>query len=331
MAWLIGIDEAGYGPNLGPLVMTAAPIAIPDDQMPVDLWQRLHKAVRRHTDDDDGRLLVADSKQVYSPARGLAPLEKSVLAALHTSFYWRHGLALALNLKSLLGLLCPVDLLDGQQTDLHAESWYHGNTTLPLAADGSVLTAATESLREACADCGVFIGVCRSVVVCAPRFNDLTDSCDSKAAALAYGLTLLLRESMANAHGDDAIDFLIDKHGGRNQYGAMLTQALAAGFVWGREEGAGRSYYEVEGLDRPVRITVQPRADLEHFSVALASMVSKYVREALMAEFNAFWQGHVAELEPTAGYPGDSSRFFEQIRPAMQTLGLCERQVWRRR
>jgi len=63
MAWLIGIDEAGYGPNLGPLVMTAAPIAIPDDQMPVDLWQRLHKAVRRHTDDDDGRLLVADSNR----------------------------------------------------------------------------------------------------------------------------------------------------------------------------------------------------------------------------------------------------------------------------
>jgi hypothetical protein len=299
--------------------------------MPVDLWQRLHKAVRRHTDDDDGRLLVADSKQVYSPARGLAALEKSVLAALHTSFHSQHGLALALNLKSLLGLLCPTDRLDLQQAELDSEAWYRGNTDLPVAADRTGLTTAIECLRDACRECGVVIGVCRSVVVCASRFNDLTDSCDSKAATLAYGLILLLRESMANAHGDDAVDFLIDKHGGRNQYGAMLTQALAAGFVWGREEGAERSYYEVEGLDRPVHITVQPRADLEHFSVALASMVSKYVREALMAEFNAFWQGHVAELKPTAGYPGDSSRFFEQIRPAMQTLGLCERQVWRRR
>src|SRR5437879_3788489 len=98
MAWLVGIDEAGYGPNLGPLVMTAAPIAIPDGQKPTDLWQELSKVVRRHTDEDDGRLLVADSKQVYSPARGLVSLEKSVLAALHTSFHSRLGVALALNL-----------------------------------------------------------------------------------------------------------------------------------------------------------------------------------------------------------------------------------------
>jgi hypothetical protein len=25
MAWIIGIDEAGYGPNLGPFVMTTPP------------------------------------------------------------------------------------------------------------------------------------------------------------------------------------------------------------------------------------------------------------------------------------------------------------------
>src|SRR5205085_11713046 len=129
----------------------------------------------------------------------------------------------------------------------------------------------------------------------------------------------------------EPVAFLIDKHGGRNHYGAMLTEALSAGFVWGREEGPERSVYEVDGLDRPVRITVQPRADVEHFPVALASMISKYVREALMGEFNAFWRQHVADLQPTAGYPGDSSRFLEQIRPALLKLGVEQRQVWRRK
>jgi len=38
------------------------------------------------------------------------------------------------------------------------------------------------------------------------------------------------------------------------------------------------SVYSVTGLNRAVRWTFQPRADAEHFSVALASMVRKYVR-----------------------------------------------------
>ncbi len=33
----IGIDEAGYGPNLGPLVMSAVVAESPDDRMP-DVW-----------------------------------------------------------------------------------------------------------------------------------------------------------------------------------------------------------------------------------------------------------------------------------------------------
>jgi hypothetical protein len=65
--------------------------------------------------------------------------------------------------------------------------------------------------------------------------------------------------------------------------------------------------------------------------VALASMVSKYVREILMLEFNAYWQNHVPGIEPTAGYPGDSHRFFAAIRPAIMKLGIPDSAVWRQR
>src|SRR3989442_1432980 len=82
MPWIIGIDEAGYGPNLGPLVMTSVACRVPNELAEGDLWDVLKSAVRRHPSEDDGRLLIEDSKLVYSPARGLLDLETGVIAAL---------------------------------------------------------------------------------------------------------------------------------------------------------------------------------------------------------------------------------------------------------
>jgi ribonuclease HII len=129
----------------------------------------------------------------------------------------------------------------------------------------------------------------------------------------------------------EAACFFIDKHGGRNTYAAMLQDAVADGMVVAHEEGRERSVYSVLGLDRDIRLTFQPRADAEHFGVALASMVSKYLREILMGEFNQFWQTHVAGLKPTAGYPGDAQRFWEAIRPAAQRLNIAQATLWRRK
>jgi len=70
-------------------------------------------------------------------------------------------------------------------------------------------------------------------------------------------------------------------------------------------------------VDRQVGVrslTFQPRADQSYFCVALASMVSKYLRELLMGEFNRFWQEHVPGLRPTAGYPTDAARRWERPR-----------------
>ena len=37
-------------------------------------------------------------------------------------------------------------------------------------------------------------------------------------------------------------------------------------------------------------------------------MLSKYLRETLMTRFNAYWQTHLPDVMPTAGYYGDGTR-----------------------
>ncbi len=320
MPWIIGIDEAGYGPNLGPFVMTSVACRVPPELAAGSLWDALRPAVRRAAEPADGRLLVEDSKVVYSSARGLLELETGVLAAASPC---RPGQPLTL--AGFVDWLCPAD-----HAELRTEPWYTGTTPLPLLA-GEVFGGCGERFGTASRERGLGWGLIRSVVVCPARFNALLDRWDSKGAVLSLCLADLLRHNQAPDEGDEPLAFFIDKHGGRNAYAAMVQHAFADGMVLAHEEGRERSIYRVAGGKRPVELTFQPRADAEHFCVALASMVSKYLREVLMREFNAFWQGHVPDLKPTAGYPGDAARFFDAIKPAAQKLGLAESALWRRK
>jgi ribonuclease HII len=319
MAWVIGIDEAGYGPNLGPFVMTAVALRVPDDDAR-DLWQRLAGAVRRDTDPDDGRLLVADSKVVYSAARGLGHLENAVLAA-HLPSEGNGRLLLERYIEGLYA---------SSHAALRRERWYSGTTALPVAVEPARCAEARERFAAVCRQAGVVCGLVRGVVVCPEQFNALTEAAGSKGAVLRHGLAELVRECW-RLDADEPLTFFIDKHGGRNTYAAMLQDAVPEGIVLAYHESAARSVYGVAGIKRAVRWTFQPRADAEHFSVALASMVSKYVREVLMAEFNRFWQEQVPGLKPTAGYPGDARRFHDAIRPAAERLGIPEAALWRRK
>lgn len=321
MPWIVGIDEAGYGPNLGPLVMTSVACRVPEGLTGACLWEVLRSAVRRHPEADDGRPLVDDSKLVYSTTRGLRDLETAVLALLSP---WRKGGAGSL--RHYLDWACPPSV-----SELSREAWYDGTTAVPVVAEAAVYAQAAERFDGACRQAELVWGLVRSVVVCAPRFNAMLDQWGSKGAVLAQGLTELLQVNCGPADDEETVLVFVDKHGGRNTYAAMLQNALTEGVVVAEEEGMNRSAYRVLGLKRELRFSFQPRADAAHLCVALASMLSKYLREVLMLEFNRFWQAHVPGLKATAGYPGDAARFFDAIQPALQRLGLPEEAVWRRK
>ena len=101
MGFVIGMDEAGYGPNLGPLVLTATVWEVPGRwPKKTDFWKTFDSVAEREitkkkgasgrkagTDNGgnegaetrppaDDRLHIADSKEVYCPATGLGALER---------------------------------------------------------------------------------------------------------------------------------------------------------------------------------------------------------------------------------------------------------------
>ena len=315
MPWVIGIDEAGYGPNLGPLVQAAIPLKLPEGDS--GGWETLRAVVRRSHEEDDRRLLIDDSKKVYNQG-GLEALEHGVRAAL-------------LLLDSTVGDLIHKTALPRVREELSCEAWYEASEVAPVIADPKTIVAARSALAEG-QPAGMTFGRPAAAVVPTPRFNRICDASGSKATVLSQGLIELISATRTELPPDgEPLMIHCDKHGGRNYYAAMIQEAFPDGWVVTERESADESRYRIEMLDRPVTVAFRPRADGDSVAVALASMLCKYLREICMRQFNRFWIQHVPGLKPTAGYPLDARRFYDAIRSAMARLGMAEDCVWRKR
>jgi ribonuclease HII len=300
--WVVGIDEAGYGPNLGPLVQAAVAVELPDGD-PAG-WDSLKPLVRKARGRDDGRILVDDSKKVYTRG-GIEALERGLARTIGVPAGSFHSF-----LQSILLAECLEDLC--------AEHWFACDDLLPLHVHE----------RPAA---GLPFPACTAAVNLVPTklFNQVVSGSGSKGTVLACGLTALLGAMRATGAGPLVV--MCDKQGGRNFYAAMLQASFPDGWVVVERESAAESRYRIENIERPITVSFRPRADGDSIAVALASMLCKYLREVCMGQFNRFWAKQVPGLEPTAGYPNDARRFYERIEPLLEKLGLTAEQVWRSR
>src|SRR5262249_54994115 len=165
MRWIVGIDEAGYGPNLGPLVMTAVAMRAPDDLADVNLWRLLKKAVRRSTNKDARRLMIDDSKAVYSTAKGIEDLELGVLATVLNNLVSEPP-----TLSSYLNVVAR-DALG----DLKLENWYVGERRLPVQVHAVRWRRAAERFGRECLEHRLEWRLVRSSIICPARFNAWLD------------------------------------------------------------------------------------------------------------------------------------------------------------
>ena len=212
MPWVVGIDEAGYGPNLGPLVQAAVALHLPDGDHAG--WDTLQPVVRRCCDVPDSRLLIDDSKKVYTRF-GLAALELGVMSSLILT---ESTVGDVLRRGTLAGV--------GIREVLASEVWYDPAESTPVAVTGEEVLAAFTGFHEALTD-DVGIGLAEAIIVPTPRFNRFCDEFGSKAVVLSHGLIELIPSALdAMPRDNKPVVFLCDKHGGRNYYGAMLQEAF---------------------------------------------------------------------------------------------------------
>ncbi len=321
MPYLIGTDEAGYAPRLGPLVISASVFWVDDRGDGDDLYRRLKHIVCRKPARGavQRRLAIADSKAIYSTAGGLQWLERGVLAML-----------------SLLGS-CPQDwldiwrILDAQSLDrLPAQPWHANCTlTLPVAADADELERFVSTLRRGMDRAGVRLLALASRAIFPAEFNSANDRWGNKSQTLSKHTLALLAEMLGHCTGQ-SVQVVCDKHGGRNAYGRLLQEQFPESLVEIYGESTAESVYRW-GSD-PERIDVRFRAGGESFlPAALASMTSKYLRELSMRLFNEYWCQRVENLAPTAGYPADAVRFRDAVRDTQQALGIADHVMWRSR
>lgn len=313
---LIGTDEAGYGPNLGPLVVVATAWSLPEGLNPHELWQSLAGVLTNQYRTHDRRLYVADSKAVYSAGDGLESLEVPVLAFLQSL-----GVGLS-RIDALAASLCADDF----QTRFLAEPWNQGELQpLPIDSCRDHVTEWTEQLRLAMSQSAVTLVGIRARILFPAEFNVLVAETDSKGSVLSTA-TLQLVRGLCDQFPGLPTSVFCDKHGGRNRYDEVIATQFDDRFVFRLEESRERSRYRMDNLEFCFRTKAESL-----LPVALASMTAKYFREVLMHQFNRWWRLHVPDLKPTQGYPVDAKRFRSEISAAVDRLGVREECLWRTR
>lgn len=295
---IIGIDENGLGPRLGPLIATAATLEV----------RRYDRSALRALGDELG---IGDSKQVSAFGRmaHAESLALAVAARAGAAPTDADALLAALSLDGLVALRAPCP--DGSTA---AQCW----PSLALPAFGGEL-ARGEAMLSALERRGVRLTRVRSAIACAGAFNEWVGGGGSKLALDLHLFERLLLDGRASAGGE--LHAICGMVGGIRRYAPRLSRLGAITIV---EESKGLSRYEASALGA---LSFEVSADDRHLPVGLASMIGKYLRELAMARLVGFYRAHDETLPEVSGYHDPVTRRFveasEGLRRRLAIVGSC--------
>ena len=356
--FILGTDEAGYGPNLGPLVISVSVWTAERDLDGTEMYSRLRPVVcqasnKKELKSNPGSFLLDASKKLYQGrnAAGLKHLEYALLSSLRS-------LGRIADNASFSDLFDALTICNDQTYPL--PPWEEPESLpLPIDADKALLDETTAAFKRIQEESGIHLTDLRSDVVFPARFNAQCDALGNKSTLLSKTTLNLLKSAMKNCPGETVV--WCDKHGGRNFYADLLndcfnespqkqdvengdekdesSQLLLFDDCEKQDEQASPDFVEILEQSESIssyRFTWQGYVRTIHFQAksdcsppaALASIACKYFRELFMNQLNEYWQKKIPGLEPTAGYPVDAKRFLEQIKTE---IDFPMDQLWRKK
>ena len=224
----VGIDEAGYGPTLGPLTTAMTVFRIKgwsEGQRAPNLWSRLRRVIGRTASDArSGKLPINDSKQLKLPNTSakrhpLTHLERGVLAFLAT-----------MDGAPADPPATDQELLERLGSAPPQLPWYTAAPVdLPLSTTPDHLRLLGSQLSAACRRRGVELLAIRARVLPEDLFNQRLETMHSKARVSFSLIEDLLRGLLDLDVGKNVagVRIVIDRQGGRTAYSEPLRRSFA--------------------------------------------------------------------------------------------------------
>jgi ribonuclease HII len=342
MRLLLGVDEAGYGPNLGPFVIALSQWES-DSQFDVleglgpfapefrDSAISAHKSVSEY-------IPLGDSKKIYQPGVGLSGLD---LALRFLGQESRQGVSMAVWGDSDM----PRVESRHWYHPKFAQQWEHKSTraSSDLAGESSGESALFQRGRERLRKLGMTFNGFRMRIIDEQFFNEECQRCGNKSNVLgemSLGLAFGNLKKLIDA-GDapwTSVEIYCDRQGGKKRYASLLSHAIGSNFpeesnpwIDVLEETPQVSRYRTAVGGVPITVRFQVDGD-SLFPSAASSMAAKWVREVLMGRLNRYWYEITGgSVRPTAGYSVDAHRFENEITPWLKSLGVKREHWWRLR
>ncbi|KKL58489.1 hypothetical protein LCGC14_2224850, partial [marine sediment metagenome] len=243
---------------------------------------------------------------------GLVHLERGVLSMLA-----QLG-PMPLSLGELLRRIAP-----GAAEQMPRYPWYDGaDLPLPRQAETKDLRLRTNGLAEAMQRRRVELLAVRAETILTGDYNRLIDATRNKSVALFGVTSRLIAYVFETFAGGGLTRILVDRQGGRMRYLRFLQPMFEGAAIKIVQESPDRSAYRIERQGKAAEIAFVTKGEDSSLPVALASMISKCLRELFMELLNAWWVRRSPALKPTAGYYVDGKRFLREIDAAIDAEGI---------